>query len=106
MPPLGTQGAEMTKLGEVALAINANLKKQWKATPAPGREFDPNSWTAESGEIDLIELARAALETLRNPSISQIKAGCIFCRRDPSQSMDSADKCFRAMIQSVLDEKP
>jgi len=54
----------MTILEQIALAINQEIKRQWNATPAPGVEFDPNSWTAEGGTIDLEQLAKAAVRAL------------------------------------------
>lgn len=42
-----------------ARALKANIGKQFAATPAPGKPDDPESWTAEGGTLDLIELARA-----------------------------------------------
>ena len=52
-------------VARLARKLNAELKRQFDAAPAPGREFDPESWTATGGAIDLSAIARAAiLETL------------------------------------------
>jgi len=40
----------------IAKAIQQGMAKALNATPAPGREFDPNSWTAVGGELDLLKL--------------------------------------------------
>lgn len=52
---------DVLAIESVAMAINHELAKQWDAKPAPGREFDPESWTATGGVIDLSAVAAACL---------------------------------------------
>ena len=49
----------------LALAIQKSLGVQWDAKPVPGREWDPDSWTATGGIIDLTVIADAALAYIR-----------------------------------------
>lgn len=58
----------MTDIERVALALNAELKRQWNGTPAPGREWDPTSWTSSGGTIDLEAMARVAIAAMREPT--------------------------------------
>ena len=58
----------------VALAINQEVKRQWNAAPAPGREFDPESWTATGGVIDLTAIARTTIKAMREPTKAMCRA--------------------------------
>ena len=94
-------------LERVARALSANIKKQWVGTPAPGREFDPESWTATGGTLDLSELARAALEAMKNPTEEMIDVGRRKFWVDPEETDldDGVKDAFNAMIDVALENK-
>ncbi len=47
----------------VALAIKADMAQQFNAQPLPGPS-DPTDWTATGGELDLEQVARAAIAAM------------------------------------------
>ena len=52
----------MNRMEELARVLNDQIKRQWDGHPIPGTEqWDPTSWTAEGGELDLTALARAVI---------------------------------------------
>jgi hypothetical protein len=63
----------MTKIQEVALALKANLAKQFDAKPLLG-DAASGDWHATGGVIDLEEMARAAIEAMREPTDAMIGA--------------------------------
>lgn len=52
----------------VAHAVSAEMARQLGASPAPGRVWDPSSWTASGDVVNLESVARAAIEAMREPT--------------------------------------
>lgn len=101
-------------LERMALAINAELKRQWEAQPAPGREFDPNSWTSTGGVIDLRKLAKAALREVRKPTREMLETAQQARHRraemdkniDLQQMYTNKNRAaWQAMIDHILSEE-
>jgi hypothetical protein len=67
----------MTKIQEVALALKANLAKQFDAKPLLG-DASSDNWHATGGVIDLEEMARAAIGAMREPTETMMEAGHTF----------------------------
>lgn len=56
----------MSELREgLAKALRQSFAEQWDAKPAPGREWDPDSWTATGGVLYFDKLADAAIAFIR-----------------------------------------
>ena len=62
----------------VALALNANLKKQWDGQPF-GIKDDLTSWTATAGMLNLTEMARAAIAECEK-NRAELEAQCAAMR--------------------------
>ena len=94
----------------IARAMKDNLAKQWKAVPLGEPHHPADTWTAESGTIDLEELTRAALLAATEPDVSMIDAGGIIEIDNvddltlPAGAM-AARQIFSAMIKRALEEK-
>ena len=54
----------MNAVERVALAINQETKKQWDGQPIGDGLYDPNTWTATGGVLNLSDIAQAAIKEL------------------------------------------
>lgn len=62
----------MTAFDRAVAALNQALAPMLEAKPAPGREWDPASWTSTGGVIDLEAAVRAVLGAVREPDEAMI----------------------------------
>lgn len=77
-----------------ALAVKAEIGRQFEATPAPGP--DPrDDWTANGGTIDLVDVVRVVLEAIREPTEAQFNGLTGGARQ-------LADCYWRHMIDELL----
>ena len=86
--------AAMTKLEEIERALNAEIK--WQSLTA----------TETNRLVNVPELARAALEAMKNPSNAQLeKISEAFRLAWWNADNNSRRDAYNAMIQAALDEK-
>ena len=92
----------------VALAINQEFKRQWNAAPAPGREFDPESWTATGGVIDLTEIARVASAAMREPTEAMKLAGSlkVHAFKGTGAARQHVTEVWQAMNDAASGDRP
>ena len=68
----------MDMIERVARAIKSEIGEQWDAQPLPGAN-NPEDWSATGGTLDLITVARAAIEAMREPTEEMLYAGYKGC---------------------------
>ena len=98
----------MTMIEKMARAISLELARQLHAQPAPGREWDPTSWTATGSSFDLTGVARAALSVLLEPSEGMLQAawGAVPEKFYATEAPGCVAGMLKAAIQAALDEAP
>lgn len=94
----------MSEMVERAVAaLNQELARQMEATPAPGREWDRQSWTATGGVIELDKLVRAVVEGLR-PASADLLDALGDAMGDTPKDHECAPAVWDAMIDEILEE--
>lgn len=87
------------KKGEAAMnKVESAIAKAWV-----------HSWGHHIGEDGAVAVLRTLVDSgyivvPKDPTMGMVMAGHEFCRRDPSYSMDSATRCYGAMIQAATQD--
>lgn len=90
----------MTKLEEVARAIQTELRRQGVLYPLPPEEPDPRKLMMCTGEVaDLPAVVRAALTALRIPNAAMVEAAYAECYPGDTPAIDDR---YTAMIDAIL----
>ena len=82
----------------VALALKAKIGEAFDATPIPGSPAEWGDWSATGGMLNLEDVARAAIEAMREPTQEMLRAGWAAAHDE-----DAGD-CWRDMIDAALKE--
>jgi len=86
----------------VARALNLNFKAQFDGRPIPDTGlYDPTDWTATGKELDLTEMAGAAIHAYRQ---AMRERGVVECPREATEKMVLAGK--RVPLKLTEDEEP
>ena len=85
-------------IGRVALVIKAKLGEAMSAKPLLGDASSGDWYASDCGTIDLSEIARAAIEAMREPTKSMLAA--FADGDDPAYAED-----WRSLIDAALAEK-
>lgn len=87
-----------TMIERVATALKAEIGRQWDAKPLPGPIDGSDDWSATGGTIGLAEMARAAIEAMREPTEGML---------DGTAPLAEAQiiTIWRAMIDAALEER-
>jgi hypothetical protein len=81
----------MDMIERVARAIKSEIGEQWDAQPLPGAN-NPEDWSATGGTLDLITVARAAIEAITAEFLSDAEweEARKFLRTDSRANLDMA----------------
>src|SRR3990167_2770159 len=102
-----SSGMPMTPIDDavveaVARALNLNFKAQFDGRPIPDTGlYDPTDWTATGKELDLTEMAGAAIHAYRQ---AMRERGVVECPREATEKMVLAGK--RVPLKLTEDEEP
>lgn len=90
----------------VALALKAKIGEAFNAKPIPHSPPEWGAWSATGGSLNLEELARAAIEAMREPTEEMIEAAYYPAGEpgDQSVSRSEAEETWHAMIDAALKE--
>ena len=94
-------------LEQVARAISLEMKRQWSGQEIVKELNDPTSWSAEGGELNLTDVAKAAIQSLIDadwPHNVVLSYYYNSTARNPVPH-EKVVECTKAMLQQILNEE-